>query len=245
MSRLPRTFSSTGVYHIFFRGIAKQNIFEEDADFDKMLQFLTDLKSEMHFEIYAYCFMTNHVHLLLKEQNMGDISVIMKRLLTKYVMWFNKKYIRVGQLIAGRYGSRPVEVDQYFLSVVRYIHQNPLRANVVKFLKDYRWSSYNAYLSSSPSIVDKYLFFDIAGKDDFVEFHAEIEKETFPFSGKKLINDAEMKRFLLKEYDIAAYQLADLPTQKRNEILRDLKEKFSLNQIERTTGISRVIISRV
>ena len=118
MSRLARQFSLTGLYHIVFRGINKQNIFEETEDYQKIIKTLQELKKELKFEIYTYCLMSNHVHLLLKEKNTGDISQIMKRLLTKYVMWYNKKYHRTGALIANRYKSQPIEVDEYFLSVV-------------------------------------------------------------------------------------------------------------------------------
>ena len=130
MSRLARQISSTGLYHIIFRGVNKQHIFEEDADYLKLLGILKQLKTEMNFKIYVYCFMSNHVHILLHEKEMGQISLIMKRTLTKYARWFNIKYSRSGALIANRYKSQPVEVDPYFLNVVRYIHQNPLKAKI-------------------------------------------------------------------------------------------------------------------
>ena len=132
MSRLARIISPTGLYHIVFRGVNKQHIFEEDTDYLKLMQILEELKKEEEFKLHAYCFMSNHVHLLLKEKNAGDISQIMKRLLTKYVMFFNKKYQRSGALIANRYKSQPVEIDEYFLSVIRYIHQNPLKAGLTE-----------------------------------------------------------------------------------------------------------------
>ena len=92
MSREARKLSKSGFYHIVFWGINHQNIFEEEQDFEYMLEIFKKLKQEMQFEIHAYCLMTNHVHILLKENQTGDISTIIKRLLTKYVMKFNKKY---------------------------------------------------------------------------------------------------------------------------------------------------------
>ena len=145
MARLARQISESGLYHIVFRGVNKQSIFEEEADYIRLKVILSELKAEMKFEIYVYCFMSNHVHILLKEQNMGDISLFMKRLLTRYARWYNIKYKRSGALIANRYKSQPVDVDEYFLSVVRYIHQNPIKAGMVEHIGDYRWSSYNEY----------------------------------------------------------------------------------------------------
>ena len=153
--RLARQISESGLYHIVFRGVNKQSIFEEESDYVKMEDILYELKSEMKFEIYVYCFMSNHVHILLKEENMGDISLIMKRLLTKYARWYNIKYKRSGALIANRYKSQPVEVDEYFLNVVRYIHQNPIKAGMVEQIGDYRWSSYNEYASNVQGLSDK------------------------------------------------------------------------------------------
>ena len=137
MSRLARKISESGLYHIVFRGINRQHIFEKASDYKKMKEILTELKKDMGYEIYVYCFMSNHVHILLKEKSMGDISLIMKRLLTKYARWYNIKYGRSGALIENRYKSKPIDVDEYFLSVVRYIHQNPVKAKIVDDLAEY------------------------------------------------------------------------------------------------------------
>ncbi len=172
MSRMARQISQSGLYHIVFRGVNRQHIFEEEADYIKLKEILMNLKMDMGFEIYVYCFMTNHVHILLKEKEMGDISQIMKRLLTKYARWYNIKYKRSGALIANRYKSQPVEVDEYFLSVVRYIHQNPLKACMIKELSDYKWSSYNEYVHRESGLADKEFVLEmINGTKEFEEFH--------------------------------------------------------------------------
>ena len=82
MARIAREYSETGIYHVFFRGINRQHIFEESADYTKFLDVLETLHNELNVKIYAYCLMSNHVHLIIKEQNIGDISRFMSRLLT-------------------------------------------------------------------------------------------------------------------------------------------------------------------
>ena len=72
MSRLARTISESKVYHILFRGVNQQNIFEETSDFEKLKETIATVKQDLHFEIYAYCFMSNHVHIVLKEKNIGE-----------------------------------------------------------------------------------------------------------------------------------------------------------------------------
>ena len=171
MSRLAREISKTGIYHVVFRGINKQDIFEESSDYEKLLEIIQIIKDEHDFEIYAYCFMSNHVHLLIKEAFPGDISQIMKRILTRYVMRYNRKYGRNGALIANRYKSQPIDVDEYFLSVVRYIHQNPVRADLVKNSGDYPWSSYKEYISDENIITDTQFVFSMISRSEYEAFH--------------------------------------------------------------------------
>ena len=74
MARAAREISQSGLYHIVFRGVNKQHIFEESTDYEKLIEVISNLKREMEFEIYAYCLMSNHVHILLKEKEPGEIS---------------------------------------------------------------------------------------------------------------------------------------------------------------------------
>ncbi|MEN6567681.1 MAG: transposase, partial [Veillonellales bacterium] len=94
MGRQARQLSGSGFYHVIFRGVNHQHVFEDKSDYTCFLSALHDLKIDLAFEIHAYCLMSNHVHLLLREKKLGDISLIMKRLLTKYAMYFNRKYQR-------------------------------------------------------------------------------------------------------------------------------------------------------
>lgn len=246
MGRRARQYSQSGLYHVVYRGINRQNIFEEDNDYFKMLNIVAELKRQMNFSIYAYCFMTNHAHLLLKENNTGDISVIMSRMLTKYVGWFNRKYERSGVLIANRYKSQPVEDDEYLLSVVRYIHQNPLKANLVPAINDYKWSSYAEYLNKSV-ITDTHFILSMIDKKAFEEFHQEandlLEVSDRIGRSEEYIRHRIMEVINGKEPN----EIGILPRPERDKVIKQLRtnEGFSIRQIERATGISRGIISRV
>ena len=244
MSRLARTISETGVYHIVFRGVNKQHIFEERRDYEKMLDIIQMLKTEMNFKIYVYCFMSNHVHILLHEKNPGDISLIMKWLLTKYARWYNIKYQRSGALIANRYKSQPVEIDEYFLSVVRYIHQNPLKAGMVERLDDYEWSSYVDYVDKAKGITDKDFICDMLSPNEFVEFHKVVEEEIYVVDDKMKLTDEAIRRNIIKEFNIEPKLIMTFDRGTRDEYLRRLKEKYSIRQIERITGISRGVIHK-
>jgi len=130
------------------RGINRQNIFEDDEDYIKFLQTFEQYKEQCGYEIYAYCLMGNHIHLLLKigHETLGQI---MRRICRNYVYWYNNKYQRVVSLFQDRFKSEPVEDDTYLLTVQRYIHQNSLKANIVKVIEAYKWSSYREYTSEA------------------------------------------------------------------------------------------------
>ena len=140
MPRKPRQISGTGIYHVMLRGINRQNIFEDLEDHAQMLMYMQQL-IEQYDElgnrlpplctIYAYCLMSNHVHILLKvhEKEIGDT---IKPLAVSYALYFNRKYSRTGHFFQDRFKSEPVNDITYFVTLLRYIHQNPLKAGIVQ-----------------------------------------------------------------------------------------------------------------
>ena len=102
MARKPRIEVDGGLYHLITRGNARQDIFHSFEDHEKFLALLEKQKARFSFFLYAYCLMTNHIHLLI-ERRSDAIGVIMQRLLTAYSQYYNRKYRRVGHLFQGRY----------------------------------------------------------------------------------------------------------------------------------------------
>jgi putative transposase len=254
MSRMPRILSQTGLYHVVCRGINRQNIFEEENDFIRFQDNLKGIKEERGFEIYAYCLMTNHVHLFIKEKELGDIAKIMHKLLTKYAGWYNRKYQRSGSLMGNRYKSEPIEDERYFFALTRYIHQNPLKAGIVQNIADYRWSSYGDYLDSEmKNLTDTYFIMNILSDNlersraQFIEQHQKLETEDFTLSDRKKPTDEQVRRKIIKLLNgKEPYTIGENTKEERNRILRYLRERegFTIGQLERVTGISRGIITR-
>lgn len=146
MPRNAREKSETGIYHVMLRGIDKRDIFLDDEDKKTFLSHLFKAKELGDFQIYAYCLMDNHVHLLIKEGE--ELGKSIKRITVGYVQKHNLKYGRTGHLFQNRYKSQVVENDNYVVSLARYIHQNPIKAGLVKNIDTYPWSSFKDYLTT-------------------------------------------------------------------------------------------------
>ncbi|KKQ56740.1 MAG: hypothetical protein US75_C0003G0027 [Candidatus Woesebacteria bacterium GW2011_GWC1_38_13] len=145
MPRLPRLLLSQSYYHVMTRGNNKNIIFRSAKDYKKYLGIFHKLKHEHPFDLYHFCLMPNHVHLLVKTNKASDFSTFMKRLNLKYFYYYKKKYGWVGHFFQDRFKSQPVGKDEYFIQCGKYIELNPVRAGLVKNPKDYLYSSYNFY----------------------------------------------------------------------------------------------------
>jgi len=252
MARKLRIVSGTGIYHIVFRGVNHCHLFEEDEDFTRMLDLLAIVKEDLSLEVYAYCLLDNHVHLLIKEQSPGDIVKAMRKLLTPYAYWFNRKYLRSGALIANRYRSECVESDSYLLSLVRYIHQNPLVAGITKRMETYRYSSYSDYTTGKKGLTDTQFITSMFADDPdvairlFESFHALEEDNDFSLPDRERKSERQVRDEILSCLgDVNPSALSGMPKPERDDLLQSLRRLgFSIRQIERVTGVSRGIIAR-
>ena len=156
MPRQARIKGEFSVYHIIQRGNERKNLFFSDDDRLSFVETIERTKKKYNFLLYAYCLMDNHVHLLI-DDNGNDISRLVKSINISYAYYFNRTYRRCGHLFQDRFRSELVDNDGYLLEVSRYIHNNPVRAGIVKEPPEYRWSSYNIYTGS---LKDKYALID-------------------------------------------------------------------------------------
>jgi putative transposase len=252
LSRNPRKKSQSGIYHIILRGINKQTIFEDDEDRQRFLSTILKYKKTSNFQVYGYCLMSNHIHLLLRETK-EMLSESLKRISSSYVYWYNNKYERCGHLFQDRYKSEPVENDSYFLTVLRYIHQNPIKASITNSMEGYRWSSYGEYLKHS-IIADTDFALQMYSENRqmsikyFKEHTQEInEDQCLEYKEKKKLTDTEIRDEMLKLGLSSGGELQRLEKDKRNALIKVLKsfEGISMRQLSRITGISKSVIDRI
>ena len=148
MPRKARIDAPGAVQHIIVRGIERKKIFRNDADRKNFTTRLSTVVCQTQTTCYAWALIPNHVHLLLRT-GATPIATVMRRLLTGYAVSFNLKYKRHGQLFQNRYKSILCQEDRYLKELVRYIHLNPLRANLVSDLKAldrYRWCGHSVIM---------------------------------------------------------------------------------------------------
>lgn len=250
------------------RGVNRQLIFEDEEDCAKFCELLNFYWDICGYDIYAYCLMSNHVHLLIKEAvrpakmllrgeliEIGpgeEIDLIMKRLSVAYVYYFNHKYKRTGHLFQDRYRSEAVETDSYFLSVLRYIHRNPVKGGLCAQPEDYEWSSWREYLTSTPLgnvNVEKKYAFGLMNKKSLIEYTNQDSNEVFMDVTEE--NDGSvtdsMAKIMIEAisgcHDASEFQR--LEKAERDEYFRVLHDNgLAIWQMARLTGFSRGVIQR-
>ena len=161
MPRKARIDAPGAVHHIIIRGIERRHIFRDDLDRERFLEKLCEVLTDSSTLCFSWVLMRNHAHLLLRSGRV-PLAMVMRRLLTSYAMYFNRRHRRHGQLFQNRYKSILCEEDPYLKELVRYIHLNPLRAKVVEdlnALRQYRFGGHGALLGEfvSPWLDDRYV----------------------------------------------------------------------------------------
>lgn len=251
MPRQPRAKSASNIYHVVIRGADRQIIFEEERDYKKYIELLRLYSLELHFDIYAYCLMSNHIHLLIHTPECSTESIF-RHLSTHYAVWFNMKYSRTGHVQQGRYHSEPIEDEEYFLTVMRYIHQNPTKAGLESQAgESYPWTSIFEYLSGNSFLVHTdHALSILGGISNFSSFHSHESVDT-PLDihhTKRRIPDDVAKEIIFEQTHCSnTTEFQNLPLVDRNTYLKLLhKEKgISIRQLNRLTGIPKGVIDRI
>ena len=247
MPRKARKKANSQTYHVMIRGINRQQIFEDLEDSETFIKILEDVQQKSKFELYAYCLMGNHVHLMIKEGE-ENIETIFKRIGGKYVYYYNTKYERVGHLFQDRFKSEPIDTDSYFKVVLRYIHQNSVKAGICSKVEDYPYSSYSEFKQKAKMINTEYVF-SILPQEDFFEFVnapsddvcLEIEAER-----RKAVTDEQAKKIIEKVSgcsNVTEFQNID-STNKPKMIQKIYKKGVSIRQIIRLTGTSKYNVEK-
>lgn len=257
-----RKTSNSGVYHVMLRGNNKQVIFEGRKDYLKFQNFLFQKCHPQDSDhnplvpccvIYAYCLMPNHVHLLIQEKE-EKISDVIKWITISYAQYYNIKYGHSGHLFQGRFRSENVEDWDYFVTLLRYIHQNPVAGGLVGKVRDYNWSSWWEYENNPACQIP---FCSTGSVLSRISMDALTELVNEPLAKTQRIldinnetpirlDDEIIREFIRVDCQVKnPKDIQSYPITERQAILKRIRAfGGSIRQISRITGISGSIIRR-
>ena len=247
MSTTPRKASSLGIYHVIYRGVDKQRIFEDEQDCNKFLDLLRKYQFECDYKVLAYCLMSNHIHLLVGTGGM-PLGQIFQHIATSFAIWYNIKYQRVGHLFQARFLSEPVHDASQLLIVIRYIHRNPVKALICQDPAQYGYSSFKDYFDND--LIDAKIVLELVSKEYFWSYNRtenddrciDIEEE----APRVLTDDRAVK--IMKDISgcNCASEFKKLAPESRNKALRAMRRAgISAKQANRITGVPYKLIRRV
>lgn len=247
MPRGPRKQAESGIYHLMLRGINRQRIFEDENDTERFLEVLASYKETCGYELLGYCLMGNHAHILVKI-GPEPLQIVMRRIAAKYVYWHNVKYERVGHLFQERFRSEPVEDDAYLMTVLRYIHRNPVKAGLCGKPEDYQLSSYRDYMGRA-GITDIGFILSMVSPAELAAFTSRDVDDAcldVPEGPKRRLTDegaAAVVRRISGCGSSAAFQA--LSVEERDRFLpMILEDGVSVRQASRLTGVPVGIVRK-
>ncbi|MBQ9015454.1 MAG: transposase [Firmicutes bacterium] len=242
MPRRARQRSCTDIYHVILRGINRQQVFYDEEDYEYFIRLLNRFQNVSQYEVYAYCLMGNHIHLLIKVTQ-EPLGKIFQRIGAAFVYWYNLKYQRVGHLFQDRFKSEPVETEGYFLTVLRYIIWNPVKAGLCVSPFDYPYSNAKAILSQRRPVFPCNLT-----TDELAEYIAQDKEDVCMdiFEGpRRGMTESAAKDLIRKEFGTTFPTISKENRETLNSsIIRLFKQGISIRQLSRLTGISKSIIER-
>ncbi|QEG35326.1 REP-associated tyrosine transposase [Bythopirellula goksoeyrii] len=152
MPRTARASCGGYLYHVLNRGNGRQEVFHKTGDYSSFVDLMVAANERLPMRLVGYCLMPNHFHLLLWPLEDGDLSRWMQWLMTSHVRRYHRHYPGSGHVWQGRFKAFPVQDDEHFWTVLRYVERNPLRAGLVRRSQDWDWSSLKP-ISNPPGLL--------------------------------------------------------------------------------------------
>lgn len=248
MPRSARSQSRSGIYHVMLRGINRQQIFYDEEDYSYLTRILSRYKSVSNYKIYAYCLMGNHIHILIRP--LGEsLSIIIRRIGVAFVNWYNIKYERSGHLFQDRFRSEPVDTEEYYFTVLRYILQNPVKAGLCQSPFDYPYSSIKEYAKGYSTLTDISFTFKMIDRPGLMNFLREDNQDQcldISENIRRRVTDSSAEKMILSEFGTlhpVATEGKD-PEQLRSSIRRLCKGGISVRQLCRMTGLPKALVEK-
>ena len=229
MPRIARKKLESTFFHIIVQGINREYIFKTEVLMKRYLQLLYENSQCNAFKIIAYCIMNNHAHILINTENIEEMSKIMHKINTSFAKFYNKINSRVGYVFRDRFLSQTILNETQLFACIAYIHNNPIKANLVEYPYQYKYSSYNNYINKNGIVDDVVLSITFGNGKEYMEQFREIHKIFENEEFKDVIDNYETYEEVLKRYE-------KIDIEKDNNILKrfiiETKEKTGLSYYE-------------
>ena len=250
MAREARTESQTGYYHVMMRGNNREMIFNQTVEKQYFMELLQQQADEEKILIAAYCLMDNHGHLLIKS-DLQIMSEALKWINIKFAQRYNYKYKQIGHVFQDRYKSEVINTEEHLIQVMRYIHNNPVKAKIVSKISDYKWSSYKSYTEKKNKLIsseERQMIIDLFSGSikQFEKFHLEEEITEFLETKEDLEREREDKAKRIIDKYCQQYEIIDAKELKNRKgvlekVVIEILEKSHLShrRIAELVGVTR------
>ena len=251
MSRLARRNLCTSFFHVIVQGVNREFIFEKYKYREKYFHLLEEVKRDHILDILAYSIMYNHAHMLVHTEKIKELSDFMKKVNEKYAKYYNYMENRVGHVFRDRYMSEQITNKKYLINCLAYIHNNPVKANIVKKCEDYQFSSYLDYINEN-KFVNKdiiKLVFDTNKLDLSLYKELHLGKRYY-FSDYNNATEENVQEILQEIERMYGQNIENLLKKEHlvYKIVLEIKERIpniSNLQISKTLGINKNIIYKI
>ena len=201
MSRLSRKTFYSGFFHIMIQGIDKEYIFETEQNKEQYMFFMKKYYKDYKIKLIAHCIMDNHAHFIIYSDNIDEISSYMHKINFLYATDYNKKHKRVGYVFRDRYKSQYIYDREYLYKCIKYIHLNPIKANIVKNEDEYKYSSYCDYKNKQGYVDDELIQLVFKTQNSYINLLNnidDIDTEMMDVDNKKENFETAVNRYLLE-----------------------------------------------
>ena len=220
MSRTSRNSITSNFLHIIVQGIEKSHIFNKEQYKRKYINLIQENSEKFDISIISFCVINNHVHLCLYYNNIKDVSSFMHRINTLYANYYNFLENRVGYVFRNRYYSKEIKDRNQLFNTMVYIHKNPIKANLVKLIKEWNFSTYNDYINHK--IEDKIIMI-VFQKQEYIDIFNKIHSREH-FSEVFDVEERKSAKEIIKDYLLDINMSLELVCKEKNLLLELIKK---------------------
>lgn len=244
MPRVGRKNFNTSFFHVIVQGINKEYIFNSEKLMKKYQTLMFSTLQKYEVKLPAYCIMNNHAHMLIYAEKTEDMSRYMQSINTAFSKYYNKQENRVGVVFRNRYESEPIISRRYLFNCLAYIHNNPVKAKMVKHPSQYQYSSYNSYIEGT--IDDDILELIFETKTDYLETFRFIHENNEEPYFKDYIKDVD---YISKINELSNVNIGEIIMNEKilEEVIKDLiiNYKMPINKICEIFKLTRYRIAKI